>query len=134
MLGDSDIPYLQQMISSDRIKAIVSRGVLFAKISAKIIETSQPLDLGPHFKMLKVSGRHMTLVGTETSLSILVAIQFKELRKNKHVVVSPLKQSVLKEYITTAPDMIAANSLKSSIIDVSVSSGMIAAQTKSCAD
>ena len=49
MWGDSDIPYLQQMTSPERIKLSIARGVYFAKIGAKITETSQPLDLGPFF-------------------------------------------------------------------------------------
>ena len=49
MWGDSDIPYLQQMTDPDKIKLSISRGIYFAKIGAKIIETSQPLDLGPFF-------------------------------------------------------------------------------------
>ena len=53
MWEDSDIPYLQQMASPERIKLSVARGVYFSKIGAKITETSQPLDLGPFFKVLK---------------------------------------------------------------------------------
>ena len=53
MWGDSDIPYLQQMTDPERIKKSISRGVYFAKIGAKITEASQPLDLGPFFKVLK---------------------------------------------------------------------------------
>ena len=49
--GYSDIPYLQQTIDPERIKLNISCGVYFAKIGAKIIETSQPLDLGPFFKI-----------------------------------------------------------------------------------
>ena len=55
MWGDSDIPYLQQMTDPERIKKSISRGIYFAKIGAKITETSQPLDLGPFFKILKKS-------------------------------------------------------------------------------
>ena len=44
--GDSNIPYLQQIPSPERIAESLARGIFFAKISAKIIETSQPLDLG----------------------------------------------------------------------------------------
>ena len=124
MLGGSDIPYLQQMTSPELVKASVSRGMFFAKIGAKITEMSQPLDLRPYFKILKVSGRQMTSVGTETSISILVAIQCKELRKNKQLMVSALTQSALKDCITTTPDMIAADFLKCSIIDYFVSSGI----------
>ena len=50
MWGDSDIPYLQQMTSPERVSESVTRGIFFAKIGAKITETSQPLDLGLFFK------------------------------------------------------------------------------------
>ena len=48
--GNSDITYLQQMTSPERVSESVMRGIFFAKIGAKITETSQPLDLGPFFK------------------------------------------------------------------------------------
>ena len=54
--GDSDIPYLQQMTSPERIKLSISRGVFFSKIGAQITEMSQPLDLSPFFKFKKKSG------------------------------------------------------------------------------
>ena len=79
MWGDSDILYLQQMTSPKHIEAIISRDVSFTKIGTKITETSQLLDLGPHFNIL--NGRHITSVWTETLISVLVAIQCKELRK-----------------------------------------------------
>ena len=50
MWGDSDIPYLQQMTSPERIATSIKRGIFFAKIGVKITETSQPLDLGPFLK------------------------------------------------------------------------------------
>ena len=40
MWGDSDIPYLQQMTSPERVSESVTRGIFFAKIGAKISETS----------------------------------------------------------------------------------------------
>ena len=53
MWVNSDVPYLQQMTDLERIKKSIPRGVYFAKIGAKITETSQPSDLGPFFKVLK---------------------------------------------------------------------------------
>ena len=82
MWGDSDIPYLQQMTSPDRIVKSLSRGIFLAKIGAKISEISQPLDLGTFFKVLNVSGRNMTSVGMEKPLSIMTDITFKRLRKD----------------------------------------------------
>ena len=62
------------MTSPDRIKTNIARGVFFAKIGANITETPQPLDLGSYFNILKVYGRHMTSVGADKPLSILVAL------------------------------------------------------------
>ena len=81
MWGDSDIPYLQQMTSPERIKLSVARGVYFSKIGAKITETSQPLDLGPFFKVLKKAGKKMTSVDMETPLTLQLAIIFKNLKE-----------------------------------------------------
>ena len=78
MWGDSDIPYLQQMMSPERIKLSSKRGVFFAKIGAKITETSQPLDLGPHFKILKSTGRSMTSVGKDNPLTIMIDMIFED--------------------------------------------------------
>ena len=47
MWGDSDIPYLQEMTSLERIDVSTLCGILFAKIGTKIAETSQHMDLGP---------------------------------------------------------------------------------------
>ena len=55
MWGDINILYLQQMTSSERIK-LVYQDVFFSRIGAKIMETSQPLALGPFFKILKKAG------------------------------------------------------------------------------
>ena len=40
MWGDSDIPYLQQMMSPSRIQSSIKKGIYFAKVGAKITETS----------------------------------------------------------------------------------------------
>ena len=81
MWGDSEILYLRQITSPERVKASVSRCVFFVKNSTKITETPPPLDLGSYFKGLKVFDRHITSVQTETPLWILVAIHFKELKR-----------------------------------------------------
>ena len=83
MWGVSDIPYLQEMTFPERIEHSIERGILFTKIGAKITEISQPLDLGPFFKMMKVSGWHMTSVGIDISFTILVENIFQKLRKDK---------------------------------------------------
>ena len=62
--GDSDIPYLQQMTNPARVEDSMNKGIHFSKIGAKITETSQPLDLGPFFKILKMSGRNSISVGS----------------------------------------------------------------------
>ena len=47
--GDSDIPCLQTMISPERIRNSIKKGIYFANIVAKITENSQPIDLGPFY-------------------------------------------------------------------------------------
>ena len=91
MWGDSDIPYLQQMTDPERIKKIISRGVYFTKIGAKIAEVSQPLDLDPFFKVLKKVGSNTTSVGVVSPLSILVDIIFSSIR-NKRISVIYFKR------------------------------------------
>ena len=122
------------MTDPERLKKIISRGVYFAKIGAKITETSQPLDLGPFFKVLKKAGRNMTSVGVESPLSILVDIIFSSLRKKKTLVLSTLKENALKDCINTSPDMIVASFSKDSLIKSFVSAGMIDDRTKTCPD
>ena len=134
MWGDSDIPYLQQMTSPERIQLSIARGIYFAKIGAKITETSQPLDLGPFFKILKQSGRNMTSVGIVTPLSILIDIIFTSLRKKKQLVLSKLKENALKDCLNTTPEMIAKSFSKQSLIQSFVSAGMIDEKTKTCPD
>ena len=83
MWGDSDIPYLQQMMSPAKILSSIKKGILFAKIGAKITETYQPLDLGPFFKILKISGRNSTSVGSVSDMTITVDNMFKKLGMKK---------------------------------------------------
>ena len=134
MWGDSDIPYLQQMTSPDRIATSIKRGIFFAKIGAKITETSQPLDLGPFFKVLKKSGRHMTSVGMSSPLTILVDIIFKKMRREKVLVLAPLKENALKDCVSTAPIMFSSAFNKDSLTKSFVDSGMLDDKTKSCPD
>ena len=49
--GDSDIPYLKEMMSPSRIAEALLIGLCFGKIGAKITEDTQPMDLGPFFKL-----------------------------------------------------------------------------------
>ena len=108
MWGDSDIPYLQMMTSPSRIQKSIKKGIYFAKIGAKITETSQPLDLGPFFKILKMSGKKMTSEGMEKPLMILIDIIFKQLKADKILLLTYLKECSLKDLLSTAPDMMAS--------------------------
>ena len=65
------------MTNPDRIKSSISRSIYFAKIGAKITETSQQLDLDPFVKILKKEVKAMTRVGVDSPLSILVSIIFR---------------------------------------------------------
>ena len=132
--GDSDIPYLQKMTSPENIDLSIKKGIYFAKIGAKITETSQPLDLGPFFKILKMAGRHMTSVDTEKPLSIIVDLLFKHLRREKKLLLSGLKETALKDLLITAPEMMAAAFTKKSMTDSFVSSGMLDDKCKRCPD
>ena len=132
--GDSYIPYAQHMMAPECVKVSMKRSICFVKIGAKITKTSQPLNLAPFFKILKKSGRDMTTVVRETPLSIIVDIIFKKLRKDKLLVFLGLKEKVLKDFISTSPEMISASFSKHSLIQSFVSSGMIDDKTKTCAD
>ena len=112
MWGDSDIPYLKQVTDPDRIKLSISRGTYFPKIGAKITETSQPLDLGTFFKILKKAGKIMASIGVDITLSILVGIIFGSSRKKKTLLSSTLKENALKNCISTSPEMIAVSFFK----------------------
>ena len=65
------------MTSPERVQESEKVGLYFAKIGAKITETSQPLDLGPHFKILKSSGKYLTSVDTRRPLTLSVDILHK---------------------------------------------------------
>ena len=103
MWGDSDIPYLQQMMYLDCIKVTLKRGVYFAKIGAKVTEISQPLDLGTHFKILKSTRGSMTSVGKDSTLTIMLDMIFDDLRKIKALLLPCLKNNALKDCIATSP-------------------------------
>ena len=134
MWGDSDIPYIQNMTSPSRIEKSIKRGIYFTKIGAKITETSQPLDLGPFFKILKAYGKNMSSDGTESPLSILIDILFKQLKRDKILMLPHLKQCSLKELITNTPQMMEAAFSKSSLVESFVSSGMLDEKCKRCPD
>ena len=97
MWGDSDIPYLQQMMSPTRIQQSLKKGLCFAKIGAKITETSQPLDIGAFFKVMKVSGKHMSSIGIDKPLTCTTDVLFKRLKKDKVLNLAYLKENSLKE-------------------------------------
>ena len=92
------------------------------------------MDLGPFYKIMKVSGHHMSSVGVDTPLTILVEIIFQKLRNDKVLVLPKLKECALKDCVTISPRIIACAFTKTLVTDSFVSSGMINIQTKSCAD
>ena len=134
MWGDSDIPYLQQMTEPGSMKKAMSRGIYFSKIGAKITETAQPLDLGPFFKILKVNGRLMTSTGRVTPLTLSVDYIFKNLAKEKKLVLSTIKGAALKDLICTAPQMFASAFNKDTMINAFVDSGMLDKKAQLCPD
>ena len=132
--GDSDIPYLQQMTSPERISRATQNGILFAKIGAKITETSQPLDLGPFFKILKQSGKYMTSVGIVKPLSLTVDRLFSDLKGEGRLSLSHLKENALKDLLVTAPDMMAKAFNKDSVIKSYMDCGMLDQKYGRCPD
>ena len=103
--GDSDIPYLQQMTSPERIADSMNKGIYFSKIGAKITETSQPLDLGPFFKILKMAGRNSTSVGTVSDMTITVDKMFKNLSFDKEIILRTDKLNALKDRVVCSPEI-----------------------------
>ena len=79
------------MPSPERTDRSIKRGLYFAKIGATITETSQTLDVGTGFKVMKLSGRTMSSVGSEKPLTTLVDVLFKHLKKDKILILSHLK-------------------------------------------
>ena len=134
MWGDSDIPYLQQMTTPHRVKASAQLGLYFAKIGAKITENAQPLDLGPFFKILKISGKHMTSVDSLKPLTMVVDITMKRLRKEKILLLPTLKECALKDLLVTTPEMMTAAFNERSMVKSFVSSGMLDSICKRCPD
>ena len=134
MWGDSDIPYLQQMMSPIRIESSLKKGISFAKIGAKTTENVQPMDLGPFFKVMKVNGKHMTSVGQQKSLTHVIDFIMKKLRKDGILKLAHMKEISLKDLLITAPEMMASAFSESSIIDSFVSAGMLDSHSKVCPD
>ena len=134
MWGDSDIPYLQQMTSPERIAQASKLGIYFAKIGAKITETAQPLDLGPFFKILKISGKHMTSVGLEKPLTNTVIGLFQKLRNERKVILSTVKENALKDLLITAPDMVSNAFTKKSLVASFQKCGMLDEHCARCPD
>ena len=103
--GDSAIPYLQQIMTPSRIIAAMLLGLYFAKFGAKITESTQPLDMGPFLKILRLNGKNMTSIDTVKPLTILVDMIFKDLRAKKELLLPPLKEAALKDLLVTAPEL-----------------------------
>ena len=82
----------------------MKKGIHFPKIGAKIIETFQPLDLGPYFKILKSSERNTTDVGTTSVMSRVVDQIFKQLRIGEEVVLRHGKLNALKGAVICATE------------------------------
>ena len=119
MWGNSDIPYLNQMTTPERIEQSTEKDIYFVKIGANISEISQLLDLGPFQKILKVSSKHLMPVGTEQPLSIDIHILYKKLNQGKIVSLSHLKECALKDLLIMFPDMVTSAFTIKSIIKVS---------------
>ena len=132
--GDSDIPYLKEMMSPGRIAEALQIGLCFGKIGAKITEDTQPMDLGPFFKIINHNGKVMTSEDIVKPLSILVDIIFKNLRANKELLLPTLKEAALKDLLVTAPDLMNSAFLQKTIVDSFVSAGMLDKRCKRCPD
>ena len=132
--GDSDIPYLQQMTNPVIIENSMNKGIHSPKIGVKITETSQPLDLGPFFKILKMSGRNSTSVGTTSDMTCTVDNMFKKLSMDKGVILSTGKLNDLKDCIICTPNMMPQAFTTRKIQKAFVSSGMLDHRMKLCPD
>ena len=134
MWGDSDIPYLKQMTTPQRIEFALKIGILFSIICAKISENTQPLDLGPFFKILRICGRKMTSLGLEKPLTIVIELLFKKLRDEKILLLPPTKENSLKDLLITAPDMMQRAFSEKGMIKAFVSAGMLDEKFHRCPD
>ena len=105
--GYSDIPYLQHMTDPTRVEESMQWGIYFSKIGSKITEIAQPLDLGPFFNILKSSGWNCTSGGQPTALSLKINVIFAKLSKIKQLVLATGRGDLLRDCITTAPEMIS---------------------------
>ena len=104
--GKSDTLYLQQSTNSVCVEEIIRLGGCFFKIGAKIIEMSQPLDVGPFFKILKYLGRSCISIGSSSAMEMKVDILFNKMSKNKQVVLATCRLNAVKYCIVTTPKMI----------------------------
>ena len=134
MWGDSDIPYLQQMTTPERIATAMLLGLYFAKIGAKITENSKPLDMGQMFKILRLSKRQMTSIHKEKPLSVMVDLIFKQLRENKELLLSTLKEEALKDLLVTVPETMAKAFSATNVLESFVASGMLDNVHRRCPD
>ena len=134
MWGDSDIPYLQQITSPEIIAQACKLGIYFAKIGAKITETAQPLDLGPFFMILKQCGKYMTSVGMERPLTNVIMSLFKDLRAERKLLLSTVKENALKDLLLTAPDMVSKAFTEKSLVSSFQKCGMLDGNCARCPD
>ena len=103
------------MTTPEKIEEMVRKGIGFSKFGAKITENSQPLDLGPFFRILRCYGRIMTSIGTEKPLSTLIDMLFSKMRSEKVLLIAHQKEYALKDLLVTAPDLISSAFSKNSI-------------------
>ena len=66
---------------------------------------------------MKVSGQHMSSVGIDSPLTIIVEGTFQNLRKDKVLVLPKLNECALKDCIAISPRIIASTFTKISIQD-----------------
>ena len=64
------------MTNPARVEDLMNKGIHFSKIGAKITDTLQQLDLGPFFKILKMSVRNSTSVGSMSDMTLSVDKMF----------------------------------------------------------
>ena len=93
------------MTNPVRIEYNMNKGIHFSKIGANITETSQPLDVGLFFKILKMTGHNSTSIGTTSDMAFIVDKIFKKLTMDKNVILSTCKLNALKDCIISTPDM-----------------------------
>ena len=103
--GDSDIPYISQLNSPEKIERNLKRGIYNAKIGAKITECVQPLDVGPFFKCMKSTARRATTIESESPVRVRVVDDMRRLSRDKLVILSTVKNSAVIDCIASSPEI-----------------------------